>query len=68
MIELQVDDMTCGHCAGRITQAVKAADASARLEIALPQYRVRISSILGPDKIVQLIRDAGYTPETVNVA
>ena len=60
--------MTCGHCAGRITRAVKAADAAARIEVALPRHRVRVESALEPDEIAEAIRGAGYTPEPIKAA
>ena len=33
MIEFNVQDMTCGHCAGRITKAINGVDAGAKVEI-----------------------------------
>jgi len=42
MIAFDVNDMTCGHCAGTITSAVQAADAAARVEIDLGRRQVRI--------------------------
>ena len=62
MIEFQVDDMTCGHCAGVITQAVAAVDAAATVEIDIAQHRVRIH---GSDKRQEMrvaLIEAGYTP------
>ena len=36
MIEFQVNDMTCGHCAGVITKALKSVDPTAQVEIDIP--------------------------------
>ena len=33
MIELTVNDMTCGHCASRVTQAMKSVDEQAKVSI-----------------------------------
>ena len=40
MIEFQVNDMTCGHCAGVITKAVAEVDAAAKVEIDLATHRL----------------------------
>lgn len=63
MIEINVPDMTCGHCAGTITKALKELDAQARVEISLPEHRVRVESAAGKDAVVQAISEAGYTPQ-----
>jgi copper chaperone len=63
MIELKVPDMTCGHCVGTITKAVKALDASAKIEVSLPEHRVRVDSKASKEDLLRSIADAGYTPE-----
>ena len=40
MVELTVQDMTCGHCAATITEAVKAVDPAGRCEIDVPARRL----------------------------
>ncbi len=62
MIELTVNDMTCGHCASNITRAVKDVDAQGRCEIDLATKRVRISSTRPAEEFVAAIEEAGYTP------
>ena len=62
MIEFQVNDKTCGHCAGVITQAVAAVDAAATVEIDIPAHRVRIHGSDQQQKISAAITEAGYTP------
>lgn len=62
MIEITVNDMTCGHCASVITKAVREADASARCEIDLAARRVSIAAAGPPDEFVAAIAQAGYTP------
>jgi copper chaperone len=64
MIELKVPDMTCGHCVGTITKAVKELDASAKIEVSLPEHRVRVDSRASKEDVLRSIADAGYTPET----
>jgi len=63
MIELKVDDMTCGHCVGRVTRAVKDVDAAARVDIDLGKKQVRIDSAHGPEEFRAAIAEAGYTPQ-----
>mgnify|MGYP003349917562 FL=1 len=62
MIELNVPDMTCNHCAGTITKAVKALDATAKVDISLPDHRVRIDGKASKDDLLRVVADAGYTP------
>ena len=63
MLAFDVKDMTCGHCAGAITQAVKAVAPGASVQIDLAHHRVAIDA---PGAGVQALRDAiaeaGYTP------
>lgn len=67
MITFEVTDMTCGHCVGAITQALKAADRDAKVEIDLSSHRVRIEPSSTSDAVLQdAIRGAGYTPVPVD--
>jgi copper chaperone len=63
MIEFQVGDMTCGHCVGRVTKAVKDVDAAATVNIDLDKKRVSIDSGHGPEEFQAAIAEAGYTPK-----
>lgn len=63
MLQFQVADMSCGHCAGAITKAVQAADSNALVEIDLTTHRVKVDGAADQEKVQQAIRDAGYTPE-----
>ena len=62
MLSFQVPDMTCGHCAGAITKAVKALDPAAKVDIDLAQHLVRIDTQAEPAALEQAIRAEGYTP------
>lgn len=62
MITLQVNDMTCGHCVGQITKAVKAVDPDATLEFELASHQVRIGSDHAHAGLSEAIAGAGYTP------
>jgi copper chaperone len=62
MIEFTVSDMTCGHCAATITDAVKSVDPAGRCEIDLATRRVKVESVLSPERISAAISRAGFTP------
>ena len=63
MIAFEVKDMTCGHCVGTVTQAVKSVDPTATVNIDLTRHRVEIEPV-GADAqaLGDAIREAGYTP------
>lgn len=66
MIEFQVDDMTCGHCAGVISKAVKGVEPAAQVDIDLAAHCVRVrGDVLAAGKLEAAIKDAGYTPARV---
>jgi copper chaperone len=62
MIEFNINDMTCGHCASVITKAIKSVEQEARVEIDLAAKRVRICGRAEADDFADAIREAGYTP------
>jgi copper chaperone len=69
MISFQVNDMTCGHCVGVITQALKAADATASLRFDLAAHRVEIEAgQADAAALSQAIQQAGYTPVQIDAA
>jgi copper chaperone len=61
-MQFLINDMTCGHCVGAVTKAVKAADAAAEVNIDLATKIATISSVADARKISDAIADAGYTP------
>lgn len=66
MIAFEVQDMSCGHCASSITQAVKAVDAGAEVRIDLATHRVEVEpGAANAQQLGAAIRDAGYTPVPV---
>ena len=60
MYQLTVEDMSCGHCVGRVTKAVQGIDEAAKVSIDLPTKRVSIDSDANLEKIVAAIDAAGY--------
>jgi copper chaperone len=66
MISFQVNDMTCGHCVSSITEAVKAVDSGAIVQIDLPTHRVEIQPTKADAaELGDAIKEAGYTPMPV---
>lgn len=63
MMNFQVTDMTCGHCASAITAAIKAAAPAAIVDVDLSLHQVRVDSVTDVNVIENAIRDAGYTPD-----
>jgi len=61
MLTFKVEDMTCGHCVGVITKAIKLEDESATVEIDLPTKTVKIKSSKPAEHFVSVITEAGYT-------
>lgn len=62
MIHFTVNDMTCGHCVGRVTEAIKSIDAAAQVSVDLVTHDVAIDSGVAPEKLLVAIKDAGFTP------
>jgi copper chaperone len=60
MYELQVEEMSCGHCVNAVTKAVQAIDAQAQVEVDLAQRKVRVQSGAELTQVAAAILDAGY--------
>ena len=63
MLELTINDMTCGHCVSSVTKAIQQLDPQARVAIDLATHHVSVESSASRERIVEAIADAGYTPE-----
>jgi copper chaperone len=65
----RVDDMTCGHCVGAITNAIKATDKDAKVTIDLAQHLVVVEPTeADAQELKDAIAEAGYTPVPVQAA
>jgi copper chaperone len=60
MTELNVQNMTCGHCVGAVTRAVKSVDPDASVQVDLQSGRVRVDSDATAGELIQAIGAAGY--------
>lgn len=66
MLAYQVDDMTCNHCVGAITQALLKVDPGAEVQVDLAQHQVRVApGIASAAQLTQAIADAGFTPVSI---
>lgn len=68
MLAYRVDDMTCGHCASTITKAIRAADATAKVQVDLAQHLVTVEPTeADAQELSDAITEAGYTPVPVEL-
>ena len=58
-----VPDMTCRHCVKSITEAIKAVAPSAEVACDLSTKLVTVTGQHDADKIQQVVKDAGYSPQ-----
>ena len=65
MIELNVPEMTCNHCADTIRKAVQGVDQGAACDIDVQGKRVRVTSAMPPSDFVEALEEAGYLSSLV---
>ncbi|MCF8205500.1 MAG: heavy-metal-associated domain-containing protein [Methylotenera sp.] len=63
MHRFTLPDMSCGHCVAAITEALKAADAQAHIEIDREARTAAVESALPREALVSTLTQAGYPPE-----
>lgn len=56
-----VQGMTCGHCVKAVTNAIKADDSSADVQVDLAKGEVSVQSVLADDRLIALIEEEGYS-------
>lgn len=64
MTKLTIPDMSCGHCAGVISKALKELDRDATIAFDIPAQTVELNTSAPLDEVVAALEDAGY-PATV---
>ena len=62
MLEMTLPSMTCGHCVGVVTKAIKEADPRATVEIDLARHSVRVQTTQDRAAIESAVTEAGYAP------
>lgn len=60
MLKLKVPDMTCGHCAIVVSQAVHSVDTNAKIDIDVGTKAVSITTSADPAEVIQALAAAGY--------
>ena len=60
MIKLSIPDMSCGHCAGVITKALKQLDQDAAVEFDMPQRTIQVRTSAPAEEVLTALSDAGY--------
>jgi len=63
MIQLNIPQMSCGHCVKAVTQAVHEVDPAAHVDVDLASKHVNIDTKADREKIVESLADAGYEPK-----
>lgn len=56
----QVQGMSCGHCVGAVTQAVKSVDPQAEVKVDLASGKVEVRSQQDAAAIARAIEEEGY--------
>ncbi len=62
MYEFDIPDMTCGHCASMVGQALRLADPACQLKVDLQQRRVTVQSAEPEAALAEALVEAGYPP------
>jgi copper chaperone CopZ len=60
--ELNIPNMSCGHCVGAVNRAIKDVDPLAAVEVNLPTRTVKVQSTLDKDAIGKALAAHGYPP------
>ena len=62
MLEFKLPDMSCGHCVGAVTQAVKQVDPAAKVQVDLDSKQVQVESTQDKSRFAEALSEAGYPP------
>ena len=68
MLHFHVEEMSCGHCVSAISNAVRAIDAEAKVDVDLTWKTVTVGSRLGADDVAAAIAEAGYEAQLIQPA
>ncbi|MEC5384235.1 cation transporter [Uliginosibacterium sp. H3] len=60
IFELNVPDMSCGHCVSAVTNAIKAQDFDAIVTVSLADKTVRVETTVEREEITHCLAEAGY--------
>ena len=60
MHNFHLPDMTCGHCASKVSVALKLVDPACEVQIDLPGQMISVKSGEDRDALVEALAQAGY--------
>lgn len=60
MIELNLPDISCGHCASTVTRTCKLVDPAAKVEVDINAKTVKIESSGDRQDFAEALAEAGY--------
>jgi len=59
-MEFNIPAMSCGHCVSAVTQAVKALDPAAQVDVDLASKKVVVETSQDRQAVAAALADAGY--------
>lgn len=62
MHEFQLPDMTCGHCAGMVSQTLQMTDPECKIQVDMPKRTVTVQSAEDRQTLAEALTEAGYPP------
>ena len=62
MHEFHLPEMTCGHCASKVSTALKRFDAACDIQVDLAQHKVSVRSDEDRAALAEVLSEAGYPP------
>jgi copper chaperone len=62
MLEFNLPDMSCGHCASTVTQTCKLVDPDAKVQVDLDTKKVTVDSSESRQDFAEALAEAGYPP------
>lgn len=61
-IELELPDLSCGHCVRAVTEALQALDAKAQVQAEVATRRVSVQTHAAAEAVRAALTEAGYPP------
>ena len=62
MHEFQLPDMTCGHCAGMVSQTLQMTDLESKVQVDMAKRTVTVQSTEDRATLAEALTEAGYPP------
>jgi copper chaperone len=65
-ITLSVIGMTCGHCAGSVTKALRAVPGVEKVSVSLDTGRAHVDGNASPGALIRAIEEEGYKAQVAD--